>query len=137
MSGELHFGNGVSASFHSSFLSENAEWAHVSGTKGSLFVSDFVLPFAGDTTRFTVRNPEFVLNKCQFHMHENRQEESLSEPDSNAPGSQESEMFRTFSALVLEQTIDAHWPRITLLTQRVLDACLESARRDGVPVVLA
>src|SRR4051812_27885437 len=53
MSGELLFAGGVSASFHTSFVSENAEWAHVSGTKGSLVVSDFVLPFSGDDTTFT------------------------------------------------------------------------------------
>src|SRR6185436_7766595 len=43
MRAELLFAGGVSASFHCSFVSENAEWAHVSGTKGSVFVSDFVL----------------------------------------------------------------------------------------------
>jgi hypothetical protein len=29
---------------------------------------------------------------------------------------------------VLSGKLDLHWPEITLKTQRVLDACLESAR---------
>jgi predicted dehydrogenase len=136
MSADLAFANGVSASFHCSFVSDNAEWAHVSGTKGSVFVSDFVLPFAGKTTGFTVRKPQFVMDGCQFDMHEHKEEMRLAEPSNNAPGSQESEMMRTFSALVLEKRIDPHWPEIALKTQLVVDACLESARRSGAAVAM-
>ena len=35
---------GVSASFYCSFNTELQQWAHVSGTKGSISVRDFVLP---------------------------------------------------------------------------------------------
>lgn len=45
-SGELFFKSGVSASFYCSFITENQEWAIVSGTRGYLEVRDFVLPFA-------------------------------------------------------------------------------------------
>ncbi|OAI55958.1 oxidoreductase [Verrucomicrobiaceae bacterium SCGC AG-212-N21] len=136
MNTELIFANGVSASFHCSFISENAEWAHVSGARGSAFVSDFVLPFHGSSTNFIVRNPEFLLAGCEFDMHERRTDVLIDEPSNNAPGSQEAEMFRTFSALVLEGQLDAHWPRITLRTQRVIDACLQSGRNGGRPVDL-
>jgi predicted dehydrogenase len=134
LSGELLFAGGVSASFHSSFVSENAEWAQVSGTKGSVVVSDFVLPFSGKTTGFTVRNPKFVLDGCQFDMHEDRVDETIVEPSSNAPGSQEAEMFRVFSGLVLEGRRDPHWPFVALQTQTVIDACLKSARQGGCAV---
>jgi predicted dehydrogenase len=131
MSGELFFANGVSTAFHSSFISENAEWANVSGTKGSVLVPDFVLPFSGRKTRFTVSKPEFVIKGCQFDMHDHRVDEEVTEPSSNAPGAQEVEMFRVFSDIVLTGKFDAHWSEIALKTQLVVDACLKSARNGG------
>jgi predicted dehydrogenase len=136
MSGELFFEGGVSAAFHSSFISENAEWADVSGTKGSVLVPDFVLPFSGDTSRFSVTRPEFIIKGCRFDMHERRVDEKIEEPSSNAPGAQEVEMFRVFSQLVLEGRLDPHWPGIALQTQLVMDACMASARRNGAAVAL-
>ena len=136
MSGELLFKDGISASFHTSFVSENAEWANISGTKGSVFVSDFVLPFSGAATRFTVRQPEFVVDGCRFNMHERRTEERMDEPSNNAPGAQEANMIRAFSALVLEGRLDPHWPETALKTQRVLDACLASARSGSTAVAV-
>jgi predicted dehydrogenase len=134
MNCDLLFANGASASFHCSFISENAEWVNVSGTKGSVFVTDFVLPFSGNTTGFAVRKPEFVVNGCEFRMHERRSDEIIDEPSNNAPGSQESEMFRTFSGLVLEGRRDSHWAEIALKTQCIADACLASARSESAPV---
>src|SRR5262249_35915248 len=43
-SGELFFPGGVSGSFYCSFRTQNQQWAHVSGTGGSVHVPDFVLP---------------------------------------------------------------------------------------------
>jgi predicted dehydrogenase len=73
-----------------------------------------------------------VLDGCRADMRAGRSESTVDEPANNAPGSQESGMFRTFSSLVLEGRRDTYWPRISLLTQRVLDACLASARAGGV-----
>ncbi|MCB1275260.1 Gfo/Idh/MocA family oxidoreductase [Prosthecobacter sp.] len=133
-SGTLSFANGASASYYCSFTTTNAEWAIVSGGKGLLQVSDFVLPFSGAQTKYSLTRSDFVQNCCQFDMHEGRIVEALDEPSSNAPGSQEAGMFHTFSDLVLSGRIDGHWPRISLLTQQVLDACLLSAR-DGSKVI--
>jgi predicted dehydrogenase len=138
-SGRLFFGyNGreSDAMFHCSFDSSNAQWAVINGTKGSLYVSDFVLPFSGATTGFTVRKPEFVLNGCQFDMREGQLEERIDEPSNNAPGSQEAEMFRTFSSLVLDGKIDDRWSSISLKTQEVLDACIESCNKHGSAIPL-
>jgi predicted dehydrogenase len=136
MSAEMIFPDGVSAAFHCSFLAENAEWAHVSGTKGSVLVPDFVLPFSGDSTSFAVSRPEFVVKGCRVDMHEGRVDEHTEEPSSNAPGAQEAEMFRTFSSLVLEGRVDPLWPEIALQTQLVVDACIASARIGGASVAL-
>lgn len=135
-SGTLAFANGVSASFYCSFTAANAEWAVVSGDQGLLQLSDFVLPFSGPQTQFSVTRSEFVIDCCKFDMHAGRVVEALDEPSSNAPGSQEAGLFQAFSGLVLSGTIDQHWPTISLQTQRVLDACLQSAKQGGKPVVL-
>jgi predicted dehydrogenase len=136
-SGNLTFASGTSASFYCSFNAAHAQWAIVSGDKALLQVSDFVLPFSGQQTQFSLTRSEFVLDRCQFDMHAGKQTESLDEPSSNAPGSQESNLFQDFSALVLSGQIDPHWPKISLLTQRVLDACLKSARADSQVIELS
>jgi len=135
-SGELLFAGGVSAAFHCSFIAEKAQWAIIHGSRGYLHLPDFVLPYSGSTTRFSVTQSVFETKACQFDMHEGRTDEQVEEPSSNAPGSQESNMFRTFSNLVLSGVRDAHWPEISLKTQRVLDACLASAQQGGMPMAL-
>jgi predicted dehydrogenase len=136
-SGTLAFADGASASFYCSFTTTNAQWAIVSGGKGLLQVSDFVLPFHGSETKYSLTRSEFKLDLCKANMHEGRKVEAIDEPSNNAPGSQESGLFRTFSERVLSGKLDAHWPRISLLTQRVLDACLASAHQDSRPVSIS
>ncbi|OYW73772.1 MAG: oxidoreductase [Verrucomicrobia bacterium 12-59-8] len=135
-SGTLDFADGAHASFYCSFTTANAQWAIVSGGQGLLQVSDFVLPFSGAQTQYRLTRSEFVLDRCQANMHEGQQTEALDEPSNNAPGSQEAGLFHTFSQLVLEGKRDPHWPHISLLTQRVLDACLASAKEDGRAVAV-
>ncbi|MHB1077993.1 MAG: Gfo/Idh/MocA family protein [Prosthecobacter sp.] len=130
-SGTLSFADGANASFYCSFTTTNAQWAIASGDKGLLQVSDFVLPFSGPQTKYSLTRSEFALDRCQAHMHEGRQIEAIDEPSSNAPGSQEAGLFHTFSQLVIDGKIDPHWPKISLLTQRVLDACLVSAKEGS------
>ena len=40
-------------------------------------------------------------------------------------------MFRHFAELALSGSPDPEWGEMALKTQRVLDGCLESARRGG------
>ncbi|HEY2572441.1 MAG TPA: Gfo/Idh/MocA family oxidoreductase [Verrucomicrobiaceae bacterium] len=133
-SGALLFAGGISAAFYCSFIAENSEWVVFSGTKGYAQLSDFVLPFSGAGSKIGVMRSEFVLRNCQFDMREGRSVESIVEPSNNAPGSQESLMFRTFSQLVLGGKTDPYWPGITLKTQQVMDACLRSAQRNSEAV---
>jgi len=135
-SGTLEFAGGVSASYYCSFTAQNAQWASVSGTKGLLQVPDFVVPFRGDETRYDLRQSQFAFNVCRADFHENPQAGRVTEPTNNAPGSQESAMFADFSALVLAGERDPRWPRTSLLTQQVLDACLRSARSGGVSMAV-
>jgi predicted dehydrogenase len=130
-SGELLFAGGVSASFYCSFLTENQQWANLSGTRGNLQVDDFVLPFFGGQATYTVRNPAFDMQGTQFNMREVAHRHRIDEYSNNQPNSQETNLFRNFAKLALSGKPNPHWPKIALQTQQVLEACLESARRGG------
>jgi predicted dehydrogenase len=136
-SGSLTFTGGASASFYCSFTAAVAQWAIVSGAGALVQVSDFVLPFAGSRTNFHVTRSEFVLDRCRTDVPEGSHVETIDEPSSNAPGSQESAMFEEFSRLVLSGERDPRWPQMSLLTQRVLDACMRSAREGSSAVTLS
>jgi predicted dehydrogenase len=51
--------------------------------------------------------------------------------------SQETNLFRNFSNLVLGGKPDAHWPKITMLTQKVMMACMESAENGSKEIEIA
>ncbi|HZN34198.1 MAG TPA: Gfo/Idh/MocA family oxidoreductase [Pirellulaceae bacterium] len=135
-SGELHFAGGASATFYCSFITQNQQWAVVSGERGALHVEDFVLPFFGSEAAFSISQPQFDVRGCQFNMNERTRRIALPEYSNNAPNSQETNLFRNFAALALGGKPDPHWPRIALQTQQVLEACLKSSRQDGQPVSL-
>jgi predicted dehydrogenase len=134
LSGELFFDGGVSAGFYCSFLTETEQWAQVSGSKGLLRLGDFVLPFFGDEVEFEVSNPFFEVKGCDFNMEPRSRKTIVSEYSNSHPTSQETKLFRDFSALVLSGRIDNSWPEIALKTQQVMQACFESARNGGSAV---
>jgi predicted dehydrogenase len=125
--GELHFANGVSATFFNSFRANHQQWTHVSGTKGYLAVNDFVLPYFGNEVSFDVGNHNFAADGCIFNMEKHLATKSLPEYSSNHRNAQETSLFRTFADLVLSGKRDHFWPDVALKTQRILDAALKSA----------
>jgi len=129
-SGLLEFPGGVTASFHCSFLAAHCQWAIVSGERGYLQLSDFVLPFTGRHTEYAVVKSRFDSDGCRFDMHPGREVVRIEESASNAPDSQEAALFADFSRLVTSGTVDPSWGRASLVTQQVLDACLASARAE-------
>lgn len=135
-SAELQFKNGVSAGFYCSFQTEIQQWAHLSGTAGSLLVRDFVLPFYGARAGYTVSQPRSVQTGCDFDMIDCSTTIELDEYSNGRPDSQEVQMIRTFSQLVLDGRIDPSWGEIAIKTQRVLDACLASARNGCALIAL-
>jgi predicted dehydrogenase len=130
-SAELFFPGGVSASFYCSFQTENQQWANVSGDKGFVQVRDFVLPFYGSEAAFTSTNAAFANTGCSFRMLERTQRHAVPEFSDGHPTAQETNMFRTFSGLVLSGRTDPQWGDIARKTQTVMDACLHSARNGG------
>ena len=134
---EMQFEGGVSAGFYCSFLTEHQQWAHCSGTKGNLLVNDFVLPFFGPEVSFDVSNHHFDLNGCVFNMERHTRPVTVREYANNQPTSQETNLFRNFATQVLSGSADPQWGEIALRTQRVLDACLESAANNSQRVELS
>lgn len=132
--GEMHFANGVSATFFNSFRANHQQWAHVSGTKGYLAVNDFVLPYLGNEVSFDVGNHNFSANGCIFNMEKHLATKSLPEYSSNHRNAQETNLFRTFADLVFSGQRDHFWPDVALKTQRILDAALKSANSGNSAV---
>lgn len=131
-SAELFFPGGVSAAFYCSFITEIQQWANLSGTKGSVHVSDFVLPWYGSRLGFAVMNPVYDTRGCDFNMQRRGHRVEVDEYSNSFAPSQESNMFRAFAERVLSGRPDERWGEIALKTQQVLDACLSSAREGAV-----
>ncbi len=130
-SGELFFRDGVSSSFYCSFVSATEQWAGVSDERGYLRVPDFALPFSGDQLGFETENTAFRVRGCDFEMRPLTRHWQVKERSHSGPTAQESRMFRRFGELVLAGKQDPFWPGISLKTQRVMEACGESARAGG------
>ena len=133
-SGELIFDDGVSAGFYNSFMTENQQLVHISGSKGNIHLDDFVLPYYGNQLSFDVSNAVFSVNGCDAVMEQHSRRETIAEYSNNAADAQETNLFRNFSALVLAGKPDPFWPEVSMKTQLILDGCLESARNGSQPI---
>eukprot|EP01047_Picozoa_sp_COSAG01_P016371 COSAG01_NODE_837_length_13203_cov_13.695055_3_plen_371_part_00 len=132
----MQFEDGVTSSFYNSFLTGHQQWAHVSGTEGSVYVPDFVLPFEGTEAKHSIYRPEFTVNDCDFAMAENREDVIVEEAGNSSANSQETNLFRNFAEIAMSGQTDEHWVEAALMTQRVMDACKKSAENGGVAIDL-
>ena len=130
-SGELFFPGDVSASFFCSFRTQNQQWVNLGGTRGSLYVPDFVLPFYGSEVVFDVSNPVFQVRGCDFNMENHIRRFAAAEYSNGTPDAQETNMIRTFGQIVASGRLEPRWGDLALKTQQVVDACLRSARADS------
>jgi predicted dehydrogenase len=135
-SGELVFANGVTSAFYCSFQTELQEWGHISGTKGGVTLNDFVIPFYGAEVAFTVDQQVFHQKGCTFHFRSHPTRYAIQEYSEAMPAAQEVNMIRTFSNLAKSGKPDPVWGEWAMNTQKVLDACLASARNGGAAVDL-
>jgi predicted dehydrogenase len=136
-SGELFFEGGATAAFYCSFVTEHQQWAHISGTRGFINVPDFVLPYFGGEAAFELNQPAFEVHGCDFNMVSHPRRFAVPEYSSGYPHAQESNLFRKFGQIVASRKLEPHWGAVALQTQQVLDACLHSARQDGVKTPFA
>jgi predicted dehydrogenase len=134
--GDLFFADGSSAHFYCSFRTELQQWAHITGSRGSLYLSDFVLPKYGCESSFETDRPVFRVDNCRYHMETHSRHHAVPEYSDGSPDAQESKMIRKFAELAASGKTDSFWPEVAWKTQITLDACLLSARRGGeiVPV---
>lgn len=126
--GELLFDGGVSADFYVSFITENQQLAQISGDRGYLRLSDFVLPFFGSEVGFETFNSAFTAEGCRFNMEPRRRQWTTPEYSNSHPQAQESNLFRNFAAHAQSGRLNRESPEAALKTQRVMENCLASAR---------
>ena len=126
-SAELFFDGGISAGLYCSFINFRQQWVNVSGAKGYLQISDFVNPFYGGELGFEVVN----ILQDGFNLLPNARRVTVAEHGHGHPTAQESNMFRNFANQVFSGSLNDDWPMWALKTQQVMDACLESARRNS------
>ena len=132
-SGELVFDKGVSAGFYCSFVTGNEQWAQVSGSKGYLRVSDFVLPFFGSEAAFEVNNAVHSVRGCDFAMEGHWRRFAVPEYSDSHPTSQETNLFRNFTDQVRSGKLNESWFEMASKTQQVVYDCFAHAlKRDSL-----
>jgi predicted dehydrogenase len=136
-SGELFFDGGVSAGFYCSFITRLQQRALICGARGCLAVSDYVLPHFGCETEFETSQPAQQILGCDFNLEPNTRRWPVPEYSNSHPSAQESNLFRRFAEQVRSGKLNDAWPQMALTTQRVMQACRDSAVADGQPVTLA
>lgn len=132
--GTLHFAGGGIAVFDTSNRASFRQSAEIVGTKGRVTLDDFCIADSAEEVSFTVER-----------------EAGLKMPDMDATSTkrethtvhgcrQETQMWETFSRIARGGEAAAEerkfYVELTRKTQSVLDAALESARRDGTRLTL-
>ena len=123
-SATMFYPGGVTSEFYASFLAGPQQWALVSGRNGWLRLPDFVHPFNSYEPAFEVNDKMITVAgevKCP----------PRADPaEFGHATAQDARMWRNFAGQIFTGQINEEWPRWSLQTQRVLDACLESAKQN-------
>ena len=114
-------------------LTANEQCAKVSGTKGYLRLADFVVPFHGPELTFEVNRAVHNVRGCDFDMEAEWRRFTVPEFSNSDPSAQETNLFRDFARQVRTGTLNESWPEMALKTQRVMEACFDSARQGSIP----
>ena len=124
----LYYPEGLTVDFHASFRAAKQQWIHVSGRNGWVRLPDFVHPFNGYEPALEV-NDQFVSvagEPCPT---------GADPSESGHATAQDTRMWRNFANQIGTGKLNQEWPMWAWKTQKVLDACLQSARQ-GVPLPL-
>jgi predicted dehydrogenase len=119
-SAELIFDNHASANFYCSFVAQYQNWVHVSGEKGMLVVTDFIHPLSDHEPMFELNQKSVRVKCCDCRAKHSDSYEFA----------QQTNMIRNLSNQIRSGKLNHDWPMWALKTQQVLDACLESARKN-------
>ena len=118
----LFYPGGMTVEFYSSFRAAIQQWVYVSGQKGRLRVPDFVHPF-------NTYEPAFEVNEKMITVNgEVRCPHSADPAEFGHATAQDTRMWRNFANQIFSGKLNDEWPMWSLQTQKVLDACLESAK---------
>lgn len=120
----LYYPGGVTVEFYASFRVASQQWILVSGQNGWLRVPDFVHPFNSYEPAFEVNTKWITLTggpKCP---------PGADPMEFGHPTAQDTHMWRNFADQVASGKLNDEWPMWSLQTQKVLDACLESAKQN-------
>lgn len=118
-SAELVFDEDSSASFFCSFLAQYQNWVHISGTKGSLVVADFVHGLNGHEATFELNKEEVTVKCCKCKGKHTDSHEYM----------QHVIMMRNFANQIRSGKLNDDWPMQALKTQQVVDMCFDSAMK--------
>jgi predicted dehydrogenase len=119
--------NSKVATFNCSFVTGFRQWVEVAGTKGRLMVDDFVICKSSEECSFDV-----LVNPGLTDSHRKVIEDS--KRTITVYGcNQEATMFDDFALLAFNRDAEKEkaWRTLTLKTQAVLDACMESVAKGG------
>jgi predicted dehydrogenase len=119
-SAELVFDDDTSAGFYCSFLAQYQNWVHISGTKGSLVVPDFVHAQNDHEPSFELNQKEIKVKCCKCLLRHSQSHEFV----------QHAIMMRNFANQISSGKLNDDWPLQALKTQEVADACFNSARKS-------
>jgi predicted dehydrogenase len=125
-SGELIFDDDTSASFFCSFLAAFQQWSIISGTNGKLYISDFVHPSNIHESSFEINNTQVRVKCCTC----------TGEHTVSRAQAQDTNMIRNFVNQIHSGKLNDEWPMMSVTTQRVMDACLESAKNGNKLILL-
>jgi predicted dehydrogenase len=135
-SAELFFADGVSANFFCSFLVENQQLTTISGEHGYITLDDFVLPFYGAELSWQENRHVLEIDNCRWNMRQHAQRSAVVEYASGEVNAQEVKMISAMNRCVLSGNLEPYWHSIALKTQRVMNACRQSADLGGQPVTV-
>jgi len=121
----LYYPDGVTVEFYASFRAAKQQWVHVSGENGWVRLPDFVHPFNGYEPAFEV-NDQFIT--VPDHA---RCPPGADPGESGHATAQDTRMWRNFAGQIFSGKLNEDWPMWALQTQKVLDACHESARGNA------
>jgi predicted dehydrogenase len=135
-SGELFFKNGATSDFYCSFVTALEQRVNIIGTRGYLSMNDFVLPFKGDTLAFETGSMDYHFQGCDAYMQPSPRQWKVRERSHSHATSQEVNMIRNFANRARSGRLDPFWPEVSLKTQQVMNACLQSAHAGGRLVMI-
>ena len=122
----LFYPGGMTAEFYSSFRTGYQQWVHISGQNGWLRLPDFVHPFNS-------YEPSFEVNREIITVPTGAKCPAGSDPiEFGHAVAQDTQLWRNFANQVASDRLNEEWPMWSLKTQKVLDACHESARLNSV-----